>query len=71
MSFQIHQVPEEVQNVWNIQMAGEIAKTGVGVKIWEDCQRIINKYPEWFPADPKEELPVSEQRLKEIQNQNS
>jgi len=68
MAFKVNEVPEEVVYVWRIQMVCEMTKRGIGSEKWKKCQRIINKYPEWFPADPKEELPVSEARLAEIQS---
>ena len=60
MAFTLDEVPKEVMKVWNIQMACSISKTGVGGELWNECQRIINNYPEWFPADPNAELPVKQ-----------
>ena len=57
MSFKIEDVPKEVLHVWGIQIACELSKVGVGSKLWNECQDVINKYPEWFPPDPKTELP--------------
>ena len=57
MAFKLEDVPQEVQNVWAIQIASEMSKTGVSSKVWEDCQRVISAYPEWFPTDPNTELP--------------
>lgn len=58
MAFTFDEVPEEVKWVLSIQMA---YKNGVGMDTLEKCQRIINKHPEWFPADPKEETPTNKQ----------
>lgn len=52
-------------------MVCEISKMGIGSELWKKCQMIINSYPQWFPANPKEELPVSEERLAEIQGFNN
>lgn len=59
MAFKLEDVPKDVQWVWSIQMAWEISKIGVGIETWRRCQDVINAYPEWFPDDPKQELPVA------------
>lgn len=48
-TFRIEDVPTEVQKVWVLQHFCEMYKTGVGSKLWNECQDTINKYPEWFP----------------------
>lgn len=66
MAFLLKDVPEEVKHVWEIQAAYELSKSPVGTGIWNKLKSVIDRYPEWFPDDPNEELPVSESRLKEL-----
>lgn len=66
MAFTIDQVPEDVQWVWCIQMIFQQTKMGVGLETYNKAQRIINNHPEWFPSDPKEEIPLSKNRLMEL-----
>lgn len=61
MSFRLDEVPQEVKEVWYIQIASELSKTGIGSKVWNECQRVINKYPEWFDDNSKCELPKSKE----------
>jgi len=69
MAFCLKDVPKDVQFVWGIQMACEYAKTGVGKETFDRCQEIIKQYPEWFPDNPNEEIPLSKQRLQELNKQ--
>ncbi|HRP33527.1 MAG TPA: hypothetical protein PKV73_16640 [Agriterribacter sp.] len=48
--FRLEDVPMDVQKVWVIQHYCETYKTGVGSELYNECQRIINAYPEWFPT---------------------
>lgn len=56
MAFTVDEIPKDVQWVWNIQIACEMTKTGIGSETWNKCQRIINQYPEWFPENKKQEI---------------
>jgi hypothetical protein len=60
MSFKIEDVPKDVLWVWGIQIACEMAKTGVGIETLNKCKSIMNDYPQWFPPDTKQELPVTQ-----------
>ena len=53
MAFILSEVPSDVAFVWSLQ----IAKVPLGVEMYEECQKIKEKYPEWFSDDPHEELP--------------
>lgn len=50
ISYKLEDVPPEVLEVWAIEMSGQ----PVGKTMWDKCQEVIKKYPEWFPAGPKE-----------------
>jgi hypothetical protein len=47
--FKIKDVPPEVQKVWAVQAFFKNTGIGVGADLYNECQRTINNYPEWFP----------------------
>jgi len=61
-SFRIEDVPPEVQKVWAVQAFFKNTGIGVGADLYNECQRTINNYPEWFPEVPQE---IESQRTKE------
>jgi hypothetical protein len=53
MSFNLNEVPFDVQYVWTLNMIGN----PVGKETMDKCKAIMEKYPEWFPTYKGEELP--------------
>jgi hypothetical protein len=60
IAFNIKDVPDEVMKAWGIEMASK--NYGVGLGLYNEYMDIVNRYPEWFTPDNKQELPIREKK---------